>query len=154
MSTNYLSKNIDRPKLLAKLSDFKSIFRSNFELSKHFFRKCHTALAHSPHKDFIPILDNKVIDHIEAVPSMQELQNEFNLFEYLNYKKNIAGIKIPLSYGATIHTSINLPEEQEPKKPTHTHKLILQFGMMIHLIFASFLYFDSMIFGLILAKDD
>lgn len=124
MSTNYISSNIDKSKLYSKVSDFKQLFSNNFDQAKSFFRKCFTTLGNSPHKDFIPTLDHKVLDHIQSVPCMQDLKNEFNLFEFLHYKKSIAGIKIPFSYGATIHNIIPM-SEMEPKKPTHSHRLML-----------------------------
>ncbi|KAL4506029.1 hypothetical protein ABPG72_013790 [Tetrahymena utriculariae] len=131
-STNYLSKNIDRGKLFAKVKDFKVNFGRNFESAKQFFRKCQNALSQSTQKDFIPNIDSKVVEYINNLPCMQDLQNEFNLFEFLNYKKSIYGIKLPLSYGATIQTNNNQSEEMKRemenviKKPPANQKLIVQ----------------------------
>ncbi|KAL4480308.1 hypothetical protein ABPG74_020824 [Tetrahymena malaccensis] len=131
-STNYLSKNIDRGKLFAKVKDFKVNFGRNFEAAKQFFRKCQNALSQSTQKDFIPNIDSKVVEYINNLPCMQDLQNEFNLFEFLNYKKSIYGIKLPLSYGATIQTNNNQSEEMKRemenviKKPPTNQKLIVQ----------------------------
>ncbi|EAR93555.2 tyrosine kinase domain protein (macronuclear) [Tetrahymena thermophila SB210] len=131
-STNYLSKNIDRGKLFAKVKDFKVNFGRNFESAKQFFRKCQNALSQSTQKDFIPNIDSKVVEYINNLPCMQDLQNEFNLFEFLNYKKSIYGIKLPLSYGATIQTNNNQSEEMKRemenviKKPPTNQKLIVQ----------------------------
>lgn len=106
MSTNYISRRVDRTKLLAKLKDFKGAFSRNFEAVRHFFRKCAVTLESSATpKDFIPNLEIKVVDHINNLPFLQDLPNEFNLLDYLNYKKAVHGIKIPMSYGATIQAN-------------------------------------------------
>jgi len=61
-------------------------------------------------KEVLPKLDIDAISYIKNIEILQNFNKECNILQYINYKKNIMGIKIPLSYGVTAHPMCDIPD--------------------------------------------
>lgn len=64
----------------------------------------------------IPKLPDKVIEYIKEIEILKNNLNSFTIFDHLNYKENIYGLKLPLSYGPGVIDAIKKSENDNSIK--------------------------------------
>lgn len=52
-----------------------------------------------------------LLDLIKNVPVFQQTKGDFNIFDYLNYERNLDGIKLPYSFGEAV-ANIKIDNEE------------------------------------------
>ena len=101
--SNFLSKKFDKNKISQKILLLQTKFDNCFLEANSFFMKCSSMKKDFGEiRDLVPKLNLEALNYLKNVATFQKYDpKNFNIFKYLDYDKDICGIKIPISYGKT-----------------------------------------------------
>lgn len=95
---SYVKDELNIEKLDKKIRTVQSSFNAGYQRLIELFSKNSKLASLFEHNHFE--LSPKVIDYIENISITNDRKNDgnFDITKYLNYKNNIHGLKIPLTY--------------------------------------------------------
>ncbi|EAR97002.2 tyrosine kinase domain protein (macronuclear) [Tetrahymena thermophila SB210] len=113
ISTNFESHKFDENDIRQFIKAQDINLEKIYKQAQLYFQRCSLITETKlPIATMIPKLPNNVIEYIKQIEILTNSEPEFKIFEHLNYKQNIYGIKLPLSYGPGVIDAIKQTEKQ------------------------------------------